>query len=47
MKKEIRSLEKNSYVKKVSEKTITYPDDFKDLFILKLNEGKTPRMIFE
>ena len=34
-------------MKKVSEKSITYQDEFKRLFVLKLDEGKTPRMVFE
>lgn len=45
--KEIKILNKNPYVKKVSEKAITYHDEFKRLLVLQLNEGKTPRMVFE
>lgn len=44
---EIKSLTKNPYVKKVSEKSIPYQDEFKRLLILQLEAGKTPRMIFE
>lgn len=45
--KEIKQLKTNPYIKKVSEKSITYQEEFKYLFILQLSEGKTPRMIFE
>ena len=45
--KEVKNLSKNPYVKKVSEKAITYQEEFKNLFILQIEEGKTPRMIFE
>lgn len=45
--KDVKSLKKKPYVKKVSEKSITYQDEFKQLFIRQLDEGKTPRMIFE
>ena len=44
---ELKNLKKNPYVKKVSEKSITYHDEFKQLFILQVDEGKTPRLIFE
>lgn len=45
--KEINQLKKNPYVKKVSEKSITYTDEFKRLLVLQLEEAKTPRMVFE
>ena len=45
--KEIKILKKNPYVKKVSEKSITYSDEFKQLVVLQIAESKTPRMIFE
>lgn len=45
--KEVKNLSKNPYVKKVSEKAITYQEEFKHLFISQIEEGKTPRMIFE
>ena len=45
--KEIKILKKNPYVKKVSEKSITYSDEFKQLGVLQIAESKTPRMIFE
>lgn len=40
-------LSKNKYVTKVSDKAITYSDEFKRLFIDQYMEGKTPREIFE
>lgn len=40
-------LSNNKYVKKVSDKSITYSDEFKRLFIDEYMEGKTPREIFE
>lgn len=40
-------LSKNKYIKKVSDKAITYSDEFKRLFIDHYLEGKTPREIFE
>lgn len=45
--KEVKLLSKNPYVKKVSEKAITYSDEFKQLVVLQINESKTPRIIFE
>ena len=44
--KEINILNKNPYVKKVSEKAIIYHDEFKRLLVVQLDEGKTPRMFF-
>lgn len=44
---EIDILSKNGYVKKVSEKGITYTDEFKRLFIVENRKGKFPREIFE
>jgi transposase InsO family protein len=46
-KDEILNLSKNAYVKAVSEKAITYTDEFKTLFIAEYSIGKTPFMIFE
>lgn len=43
---EIEILSKNKYVKKVSEKGITYTDEFKRLFIAENENGKFPREIF-
>ena len=44
--KDIEILSKNKYVKKVSEKGITYTDEFKRLFISENKKGKFPRDIF-
>ena len=44
---EIAILSKNKYVKKVSNKGITYTDEFKRIFIVENNNGKLPRQIFE
>lgn len=44
--KDIELLSKNKYVKKVSEKGITYTDEFKRLFISENEKGKLPRDIF-
>ena len=46
-KEAIEALKKNQYVFKVSEKSITYSDVFKRLFIEEYLRGKTPRVIFE
>lgn len=40
-------LKKNPYVKAVSDKAITYTDEFKQLFIRENEVGKLPRQIFE
>ncbi|WP_376747968.1 IS3 family transposase [Lysinibacillus boronitolerans] len=40
-------LKKNPYVKAVSNKAITYTDEFKRLFIAQSETGKLPREIFE
>lgn len=45
--KEIQNLSKNPYVKSVSEKGITYTDEFKRIFIEENEKGKPPRIIFE
>ena len=45
--KDIEILSKNKYVKKVSEKGITYTDEFKRLFIAENKKGKFLRDIFE
>ena len=39
--KDIEILSKNKYVKKVSEKGITYTDEFKRLFIAENEKGKS------
>lgn len=40
-------LKMNPYVKAVSDKAITYTDEFKQLFIVQSEAGKLPREIFE
>lgn len=42
----IELLRKNPYIAKVSEKSITYSDEFKRLFIEEYLKGKTPKVIF-
>jgi len=44
--KEIKILADNKFVKSVSEKGITYTDEFKRLFIAENEKGKLPRQIF-
>lgn len=44
---EVNILSKNKYVKNVTNKGITYTDEFKKLFILENENGKFPRQIFE
>ncbi|MGO4111658.1 HTH domain-containing protein, partial [Paenibacillus sp. YAF4_2] len=44
---ECEGLSKNKNVLKVSEKAITYADEFKQRFIDQYLGGKTPREIFE
>ena len=44
--KDIEILSKNKYVKKVSEKGITYIDEFKRLFIAENEKDKFPRNVF-
>ena len=44
---EVTILSKNKYVKKVSDKGITYTDEFKRIFIAENLNGKFPRQIFE
>ncbi|MCZ6944251.1 IS3 family transposase, partial [Bacillus mycoides] len=45
--KEIQTLSKNPHVKSVSQKGITYTDEFKRIFIEENEKGKYPRDIFE
>jgi hypothetical protein len=45
--KEVQTLSKNRYVKSISQKGITYTDEFKRIFIEENEKGKTPRIIFE
>ena len=44
---QIEQLEKNPNVKKVSDKSITYTESFKEHFIIEYNRGKLPSKIFE
>ena len=46
-KNEQELLKRNPYVKAVSEKAITYTDEFKRHFIAENEKGKFPREIFE
>ena len=43
---QVKELEKNHYVKKVSAKSITYSEEFKELFWIGLQKGMTPGSIF-
>lgn len=42
---QVEDLRQNKYVKKVSEKSITYTEEFKEIFILEYNFGKLPSHI--
>lgn len=44
--KEVKILSRNPYVKSVSNKGITYTEEFKRIFIAKNEKGKIPREIF-
>ena len=39
---QVKELEKNPYVKKVSIKSITYSEEFKELFWIDLQKGMMP-----
>ncbi|MGL4874575.1 MAG: IS3 family transposase [Romboutsia sp.] len=43
----VLELSKNIYVKNISNKSITYTNEFKIHFIAEYNNGKTPRQIFD
>lgn len=43
---EVETLSKNKYVKKVTNKTISFTKEFKELFIEESNTGKGPTRIF-
>ncbi|MGN8661282.1 HTH domain-containing protein [Catenibacterium mitsuokai] len=43
---QVKELEKNTYVKKVSIKSITYSEEFKELFWIDLQNGMMPGNIF-
>lgn len=45
--KEIKTLQKNPNVQRVSERSITYTDEFKNRFIDEYQTGKLPRQIIE
>ena len=45
--KQIKKLEKNIYVKKVSQKAITYTFEFKEKFIVEYRNHRLPRHIFQ
>ena len=42
---QVEELRKNKYVKHVSEKAITYTEEFKEVFMLEYNSGKLPSQI--
>lgn len=44
---QVRELEKNPYVKKVSNKSITYAEEFKELYWIDYQNGMQPIEIFE
>lgn len=44
---DLKKLSKNKYVKSVSDKGITYTDEFKRIFINENEKGKYPKQIFE
>ena len=46
-KEEVKILSENKYVKNVSEKGITYTDEFKNIFMIENEQGKFPREIFD
>ena len=45
--KQIKLLSNNQYVMNVSDKAITYNDEFKRIFMSENEKGKLPRLIFE
>ena len=44
---QVEQLRQNKYVKNVSEKAITYTEEFKEVFLLEYNEGKLPSQILD
>ena len=42
---QVEQLRQNKYVKNVSEKAITYTEEFKETFMLEYNDGKFPSQI--
>ncbi len=45
--KEIKLLSKNTYVKSISKKAITYTSEFRRIFIAEIQHEISPRVIFE
>ena len=45
-KEQINELKNNKYVRNITEKSITYTDEFKELFVTKYNDGMLPTAIF-
>ncbi len=43
---QIKTLSNNEYVLRVSNKAITYSEEFKELFVFEYENGLTPSMIF-
>ena len=43
---QVKTLSNNEYVVKVSNKAITYSEEFKELFVFEYENGLTPSMIF-
>ena len=43
---QVKTLSNNKYVLRVSNKAITYSEEFKELFVYEYENGLTPRMIF-
>ena len=44
---QVKELRKNPYVKNVSNKAITYEEEFKELFLEDYQNGLTPSVIFQ
>ena len=44
---QVEQLRQNKYVKNVSEKAITYTEEFKEVFLFEYNEGKLPSQILD
>lgn len=42
---QVEQLRQNKYVKNVSEKAITYTEEFREVFLLEYNTGKLPSQI--
>ena len=42
---QVEELRKNKYVKQVSEKAITYTEEFKEVFMMEYNSGKLPSQV--